>query len=549
MGKEVGVERREMSRKTHACFRLLAAAFAIAALVPGAGADTCSDNLLANITAGYNALIHPTSSSGAIQVKVTGTVTKINEFSTKEQTFRLNMYFRHQWVDSRLAWDPEDFCNVTVLENLESRLFWVPDSFFATANEVETPDAEEYVLVRSNGELLWSKRIVLTLFCSMDFKWYPFDDQNCETSVESYAYGPEVMVFVQPAPTDRFSAAIEFLNEKVGTVASYTLDDPVAEVGTLEIGGNKFSRVQYFWHFTRKKGRYIITAFSQLWLVGLMSFVGMYVDYSVAPARVGLALFAVLTMMNLLSRLQADVPVVPYITAMDVMYLFSIFFVVMNVMEYCTLNYTITLIKQKEAKVAELKRRRGLVPKNARRRNCTPADVKLATSECKELFNLYDPARTGEISKEELRSLLQSCAGDRGRTIPDAVLDKELGTLGHTATFGDVIAIVTGNGDIAQSMAMDIESRSAVIVCGRPIVRSTVEKCEQLYRTWALTAYILANLLWFIIVLAQDDKVAIGVSVPAVFLYVTGFAFNVKQMFFADHSRAARANRHPDAVE
>eukprot|EP00659_Diplonema_papillatum_P023020 gene23020-35271_t len=523
-------------------FRVLGPLVAVAVLaVEGANEHLCDQDVLTKILDGYNPLSHPSTAAGPVKVKVTGTVTKINIFNTKEQTFRLNMYFRHQWVDERLAWNPDDYCgNVTQLDNMAARLFWRPDSFFATANEVGSPDAEESVRVASTGTLLWSKRIVLTLFCAMDFTYYPFDDQSCIASVESYAYGPEVMQYVMPDPGDRYNHALKFLDDEVGSVLAYVLDDPEAEIGTSTVGGNSFSKVVYRWRFYKKKLRYIVTVFSQLWLVGLMSFVGMYVDYGVAPARVALALFSVLTMMNLLTRLQTDVPVVPYITAMDVMTLLSICFVVANAVEYCVLNFVMTLIKRKEAQIAELKRRRGPAAAPAPRRLCALEDFKMATAECKEIFKLFDPAGTGEITGDEFRALAASVAADRGRSPPAGLLDKQAEFYANSPqlTFRRVNAAVNGYGELSQSVGMSSEIRSCIYVCGRPIVKTAVEQCESLYRTWALLAYAVANFLWFIIVLSQDNAVAVGVSVPVIGLYLAGLAYHVRTNFAVGKSFA-----------
>eukprot|EP01064_Diplonema_japonicum_P019800 TRINITY_DN2863_c3_g2_i1.p1 TRINITY_DN2863_c3_g2~~TRINITY_DN2863_c3_g2_i1.p1 ORF type:complete len:560 (+),score=93.46 TRINITY_DN2863_c3_g2_i1:37-1680(+) len=500
-----------------------------------------------DLLVGYNKLQYPPDLP--VNAKVTASVTKINELNTKQQTFRINMYFRQQWVDRRLSWDPVDYCGAQEVPDIPSSLVWLPDSFFANANEIKTPDSEEFLRVSHTGVCLWSKRIVLTLFCSMDFVWYPFDEQKCETAIESYAFGPDVMRFIKPDPTDRYNRSISFSGPNVGTVASYELSEPTAEVGTTEIGGNLFSAVTFFWNFRRKKARYILTAFSQIWLICLTSFVGCFVNPEAAPARVAIALISLLTIINLLSKLTSDVPVVPYITAMDVMYLICVTFVVSNVLEYCTINFLLTLLKRQETSLAELKKKRAGASKSVPEGSPTREDMLAAETELREVFTQYlrGTQRNG-ISKDEARSLVKATADERGRTYDERVLEGELGRCGEVVTLKDLKEIILHHEVLAGQLGLTTESRCAIILCGRGVSRTTVESLESVYRLWSPLLYIICNIVWFAVLIGQSLAVALAVSIPLVILYVVGLVYTVRRTFFvedSDETSVPSANKKP----
>ena len=48
---------------------------------------------------------------GTIEVKFAMHLNQIVNLIEKEQNIVLNVFIDHEWVDSRLAWDPKVFCN------------------------------------------------------------------------------------------------------------------------------------------------------------------------------------------------------------------------------------------------------------------------------------------------------------------------------------------------------------------------------------------------------------------------------------------------------
>eukprot|EP01060_Flectonema_neradi_P017866 TRINITY_DN2470_c0_g1_i1.p1 TRINITY_DN2470_c0_g1~~TRINITY_DN2470_c0_g1_i1.p1 ORF type:complete len:554 (+),score=34.97 TRINITY_DN2470_c0_g1_i1:44-1705(+) len=477
----------------------------------------------------YRPSVDPVSAgqNGPVEVRFTSSVTKINSFDTKEQTYQLNMYYRQTWVDHRLEWDntPQySNCTQDTLTYVDRDSIWKPDTFFSNANEIVSPGDEEYITVSRYGEVLWSRRIVITLFCTMDFYFFPYDKQHCYTSMESYSYSPEEMVFTYPLPTDKFKETITF-EEGVGTVGSYTLGVPSSLISNNNIGGNLFSRIQLIWVFERAPDRSLIP-FSQIWLILLSSFVGCFISLEAAPARVAISLITVLTTINLLASFEKDIPVVNHFTAMDYMYIICIGVVVGNVAEYCLINYAMTLVKINENKITELKSRRGTTGR-AEEGYISENQKAMFDAEVRELFASVDIHREDCISKSELKNLVRSIAADRGRIIGDQELANMTHRVGEKVTFRETSRVLRHN----LLVGMVAEPRSAILFFNIPITKTRIQHFEAIWRVWCPLLFAILNLVWFTTTLSKSYLAMYLVGVPSLTVYAIALVYTVRKRF------------------
>eukprot|EP01060_Flectonema_neradi_P039169 TRINITY_DN8514_c1_g1_i1.p1 TRINITY_DN8514_c1_g1~~TRINITY_DN8514_c1_g1_i1.p1 ORF type:complete len:558 (+),score=83.30 TRINITY_DN8514_c1_g1_i1:60-1676(+) len=508
----------------------------IATMLVAAVAGQCHLDINTQLAdVGYVKSLNPAeiNTASPTAVKVSSTVTKINEFNTKEQTYQINMYFRQNWVDERLAWGNNPSyvaCNTTeMLKGVKHDQIWKPDTFFSNANGLMSPGGEEYVFVYRDGSVLWSRRIILTLFCRMDFHYFPFDQQTCKTTMESYGYSPEEMIFVKTSSADRFNETVAFM-PGVGQVATYTLGVPKAEISTSVIGGNRFSTVSLIWVFDRSPDRALIP-FSQIWLILLSSFLGCFINPEAAPARVAIALITVLTTINLLSGFAKDIPIVNYFTAMDYMYIICILFVVGNVFEYCIVNYALTIIKSNEGRIAELKKRRGAT-KQARSIHPSKKHEALAYAEVRELYSSFDIRQEDSITKEEFKALVVSAAADRGRSLDSTEIEHMMTRVGSAVSFREVYNAIRNN----PSIGFEEEPRAALFFFSTAITRSTVERLEGIWRIWCPVLYIILNIIWFASAINRSSVIMFALGAPLLVIYFVALVVYVK-----------RVNAYPDS--
>ena len=144
------------------------------------------DNIINNITKGYNTLVRP---SAQIEIDIRLALKQLSNLDEKNQILTSNSYFACFWGDSRLIWEPSDYGDTgDVL--IPSSKIWLPDLFV-----INTASGSGYVPVPASS-LAWvrSDGAVYVVFylssqttrCSLNMKYYPFDSQTCSIVIGSW---------------------------------------------------------------------------------------------------------------------------------------------------------------------------------------------------------------------------------------------------------------------------------------------------------------------------------------------------------------------------
>ena len=107
---------------------------------------------------------------------------------------RMAVYLRTEWIDPRLAWNPDDYNG---LENtffgtdpVLSRFIYTPEVYCSTC----VSNSFTYTRARGNytGGIFWSRYGILTIILPFNVKNFPYDTQT--VSMNFYLWGlPEEM--------------------------------------------------------------------------------------------------------------------------------------------------------------------------------------------------------------------------------------------------------------------------------------------------------------------------------------------------------------------
>ena len=175
---------------------------------------------------------------------------------------------------------------------------WVPDTFFVnekTAYFHVATQENQFLRITHLGEILRSMRLTVKATCPMDLSHFPMDSQLCTLEIESYGYTMDDVVY-------QWNSGINSVqvDPEVSLAEFYVVGYRQRRVLEVLTSGN-YSRLCADILFSRSMGYYIIQVYVPSSLIVVMSWVSFYLDRSSAPARTGLGVTTVLTMVTLMS--------------------------------------------------------------------------------------------------------------------------------------------------------------------------------------------------------------------------------------------------------
>lgn len=103
------------------------------------------------------------------------------------QTVTTGSYMKLSWLDESLAWNPDDYCNVSVVD-VSSDVIWTPR--VVIINSVNLQDVLSGVStlrLNSSGGVYVQVPLFLDTACSLDLTDFPFDEQFCPVILHAFA--------------------------------------------------------------------------------------------------------------------------------------------------------------------------------------------------------------------------------------------------------------------------------------------------------------------------------------------------------------------------
>ncbi|XP_042563026.1 gamma-aminobutyric acid receptor subunit rho-1-like [Clupea harengus] len=286
----------------------------------------------------------------AIPVGVDVQVESLDKISEVDMDFTMTLYLRHYWKDERLSFPSNKNQSMTFDSRLVKKI-WVPDMFFVHSKRSFTHDTTtDNVMLRvfPDGKVLYSLRVTVTAMCSMDLSRFPLDTQTCSLEIESYAYtDDDLMLYWKKGndslQTDERISVSQFLIQKFHTSTKLAFYSSTGWYNRLFI---TFTLRRHIFFF-------LLQTYFPATLMVMLSWVSFWIDRRAVPARVPLGITTVLTMSTIITGVNASMPRVSYIKAVDIYLWVSFVFVFLSVIEYAAVNYLSTVQERKERKLRE----------------------------------------------------------------------------------------------------------------------------------------------------------------------------------------------------
>ncbi|XP_035733877.1 glycine receptor subunit alphaZ1-like isoform X2 [Vespa mandarinia] len=263
--------------------------------------------------------IRPPSKKGVpVTVDFSIFVVDINSINVEDMDFRVDMFIRQSWTESRLYMLDDIFEEGDDYVIFPSEFYdnlWQPDPYFLNSkvSEIATLNHKfSSVTLYRNKTVRYSARMHAIIACQMEFQLYPMDIQVCPIYVESFSYNSQKLRL-------RWDDNGVTVNPEL-KLLQYNIGKPVVFEETthymMEKNGN-FSRLVVLFRFERQIGHHLIQTFAPSTLVVMFSWFSFWLDLDAIPGRVALLVTSMLTLVTMFTGLKSDIPPVAYVKALD----------------------------------------------------------------------------------------------------------------------------------------------------------------------------------------------------------------------------------------
>ncbi|XP_002068958.2 pH-sensitive chloride channel 2 [Drosophila willistoni] len=264
--------------------------------------------------------------------------------------FKMHALLQLSFQDKRLAYKEfERTDNILGQKHLSERL-WLPHIFFANERESSILGTDEKDVLTSlspEGNVIISTRMQASLYCWMNFKKFPFDQQYCSTVLESWMYNTSdlLLEWEQESPIS-FDPEMRLTEYNMG---KYWHNTTVvhSDMVNLRHGAFKgdYSSLSFTVNLKREIGFYLLDYYLPSMMIVAISWVSFWLQADASPPRIMLGTSTMLSFITLSSSQSKTLPKVSYIKVSEIWFIGCTFFIFGSLVEFAFVN---TIWRRKE---------------------------------------------------------------------------------------------------------------------------------------------------------------------------------------------------------
>ncbi|XP_047487685.1 glycine receptor subunit beta-type 4-like [Penaeus chinensis] len=248
--------------------------------------------------------------------------------------YQVDLYLRQSWVDERLNHDdikqPLDLNDPNLVKAI-----WKPEVYFPNAKHAEfqfvtVPNV--LVRINPNGEILYMLRLKLVFACMMELSKFPLDSQVCTMEIASFS-----KTMKELSLSWKSDAPIKMYKNM--RMPQFEMEEivPTTCQESFQIGN--YSCLVAEFHMRRAIGFHLVQSYLPTTLIVVISWVSFWMDVDSVPGRTTLGVTTLLTVSSKSSGIQAGLPQVSYVKAIDVWMGACTAFVFSALLEFTLVNY------------------------------------------------------------------------------------------------------------------------------------------------------------------------------------------------------------------
>jgi hypothetical protein len=283
---------------------------------------------LARSTEAAAVIDRPNADSGPTQISVGIWVVDINKIDSAEQTFTAEVALVLRWKDPRLTHTGSGVVRYPLEQIWHARA--------GIANETNSvrqrfPESAE---VEPDGTVLYRQLYTGAFTQSLRLQSFPFDRQTFHVQLVAVRYQPDEIRFVPDQDWIRNG-----LKQASGIAPKITLPDWTIEKWETKpltyalAPGLQYSSYAFEFTASRNVQYYILKVILPLVLIVIMSWAVFWTDPVNASAQLSVAVTSMLTLIAYRFAVDTQLPRLPYMTRLDVLFLISTLLVFFSLIE------------------------------------------------------------------------------------------------------------------------------------------------------------------------------------------------------------------------
>ncbi|CAH1777614.1 unnamed protein product [Owenia fusiformis] len=297
--------------------------------------------LLDSMTESYDKRLRPSFGGRPVEVKSNIYIKSMGPISEEDMMYEMDVYFRQEWNDSRLAFEVFTLNGANITEIRPScgvlKDLWKPDTFFHNGK-----DSYLHMITYENaffrispaGVIYMSKRLTIKATCPMHLQKYPVDTQICKLKFGSYGYTNQDMIYTWKSNTVEKSEAIDMAQFVLDDIDTFSNENERTNFG---LGNSSVLEV----HFKLKRsfGYYLLQIYLPCYFIVMISWISFWINREATPARVTLGITTLLSSTTIGLSGREGLPKMSYSTALDIFLMLCFGYVFAALVEYAGVNY------------------------------------------------------------------------------------------------------------------------------------------------------------------------------------------------------------------
>eukprot|EP00794_Sanderia_malayensis_P006034 gene6034-6735_t len=304
----------------------------------------------------YDKKFRPNYGEKPVAVDIDCHVLTFGDINEVEMEYSLDIYFLQLWFDPRFNLSEPKYKGATVeLIGTQVQDVWLPDTIFVNSKKSKfhaiTIDNRFLTIYLHSGMMVYHSRITMTAACRMNLRKYPFDVQSCSLAIESYGHDEnDVKYKWRKTPGCESNCYSVYIYDR--EMANFDIIKAEKSKDKTTYHAETFSSATTKFVFKRRQEYFVFRVFIPSILIVMVSWSTFWISQDAVPARAGIIITTILTLITMLGVVNTNMPKVSYIKAIDLFLLVSFIFVFCALVEYIMVlnlhNYCATKKKAKK---------------------------------------------------------------------------------------------------------------------------------------------------------------------------------------------------------